>query len=182
MSCTLTICLSFLKENRWQFSTPFPSFDTKIRLKYAQKSIPKRDKKQMQSKSSSGVTTASAKSLVLFPATATNNQWEVIRFSNIKKRLSTTEYKSWLISAKYTQSPSHTQEEKWLWVLHNFFFWYYRCENTTNLNVPRTRTQNTTCITHGSFLKTNFATLNKKAINIDKQRTADSSKEFIFMH
>lgn len=136
----------------------------------------------MQSKSSSRVTTASAKSLVLFPARATNNQWEVIRFSNIKKRLSTTEYESWLISAKYTQFSSRTQEEKWLLVLHNFFFWYYRCENTTNLNVPRTRTENTIRITHGSFLKINFATLNKKAINIDKQRKAHSSKEFIFMY
>lgn len=39
----------------------------------------------MQSKSSSRVTTASAKSLVLFPARATNNQWEVIRFLTSKR-------------------------------------------------------------------------------------------------
>lgn len=51
-------------------------------------------------------------------------------------------------------SSSHAQEEKWLWVLHHFFFWYYRCENTTNLNALRTHTENSLCIVNCSFLET----------------------------
>lgn len=104
---------------------------------------PQNSWKQMRSTKSSSVTRAFARSLALLAATSKD-----ICFSNTKRRLSTRDYKSWLIHQNMLSAQA-THRKRSGFELY-FFFWHCKCENTSNLNISRTCTEST----ENSFLKT----------------------------